>query len=102
MSIKEELINYATDCISGKIISGEKHIWACKRILDDFQRNEWEYYWNEEEAFKIVKWFSYLKHSKGILAGQPIILTTWQKFFLCQIYGWRNKKTNKKNLRNHL
>lgn len=99
MSIREELINYATDCISGKIISGEKHIWACKRLLDDFKRKEWEYYWSEKEAFKIVKWFSYLRHSKGVLAGQPIILTTWQKFFLCQIYGWRNKETHKKRFK---
>ena len=98
MTIKEELIQYAQDCISGKIISCQKHIWACKRLLKDFEK-DWEYYWNEEEAVKIVKWFSYLRHSKGILAGQPINLVTWQKFFLCQIYGWRNKVTGKKRFR---
>ena len=99
MTIKEELIQYAQDCISGKIISCQKHIWACKRLLKDFEKKDWEYYWDEEEASKIVKWFSYLRHSKGILSGQPIILITWQKFFLCQIYGWRNKKTGKKRFR---
>lgn len=98
MTIREELIEYSKDCISGKITSGEKHIWACKRYLKDL-KSDFEYYWNEEEATKIVKWFEYLRHSKGVLAGQPIRLTTWQKFNLCQIYGWRNKSDHKKRFR---
>lgn len=98
MTIREELIEYSKDCISGKITSGEKHIWACKRYLKDL-KSDFEYYWNEEEATKIIKWFEYLRHSKGVLAGQPIRLTTWQKFNLCQIYGWRNKSDHKKRFR---
>lgn len=99
MLIKDELIRYAENCISGEILSGKKHIWACKRFLKDITRKDWEYIWNEEEAEKIVKWFSYLRHSKGELAGQPIILTVWQKFCLCQIYAWRDKKTGKKRFK---
>ena len=92
MTIKNELIEYATDCISGNIVSGEKHKWACERFLEDIERNEWRYIWNEEKAQNIITWFTYLKHSKGVLAGQPINLTAWQKFILCQIYGWEDKK----------
>ena len=69
---------------------------ACQRFLDDLERakqKDCPFIWNESEAQKIVKWFSYLKHSKGVLAGQPIILTTVQKFDLCQIYGWRKRST---------
>lgn len=96
MAILEELIKYANDCINDVEISCEKHKWACIRFLNDIKRidsESFDYYWDEDEAQKIVRWFSYLRHSKGVLAGQPIILTTWQKFNLCQIYGWRNKKT---------
>lgn len=89
MSILEELINYSNQCISGKIISGKKHIWACMRFLKDIE--EGNFIWNEVEAQKIIKWFTYLHHSKGELSGQPIHLTTWQKFILCQIYGWKTK-----------
>ncbi|WP_252242894.1 terminase TerL endonuclease subunit [Clostridium sp. ZS2] len=103
MTIKEELIQYANDCINNKIISGQKHKWACLRFLEDLKKSElnilkepFDYYWNEDEAAKIVKWFSYLKHSKGILAGQFIALNIWQKFDLCQVYGWRNKTTDVK------
>ena len=37
-----------------------------------------------------------MRHSKGVLAGQPIILTSWQKFILCQLYGWRHKDTGRR------
>lgn len=97
MTIKQELITYAKRCISGKIISCTKHKWACQRFLNDLERaknKDCPFVWNESEAQKIVKWFGYLKHSKGVLAGQPINLITVQKFNLCQIYGWRKRGTN--------
>lgn len=92
MTILEELEKYSNDCINNKIISCQKHKWACERFLKDINKTDWEYVWNEEKAQKIVHWFTYLRHSKGVLAGQPINLTVWQKFILCQIYGWENKE----------
>jgi len=106
MTIQEQLIQYANDCINGINPSGKKHIQACKRYLNDLKKigcnvlaHPFPYIWNEEEAQGIVDWFSYLKHSKGVLAGQPIILTPWQRFDLCQIYGWRNKDTGYKRFK---
>ena len=96
-TIKQELITYAKRCISGKIISCTKHKWACQRFLDDLERakrKDCPFVWNEQEAQKIVDWFSYLRHSKGVLAGQPINLITAQKFDLCQIYGRRRRGTD--------
>lgn len=90
MTILEELIDYSNKCISGEIVSGKKHKWACMRFLKDIENAK--YIWNELEAKKIVKWFTYLRHSKGELAGQPIILTSWQKFILCQVYGWKTQE----------
>lgn len=99
MKIKDELIEYSKKCINGKIISCKKHIWACEKFLKDINREDWDYYWDEKEAQKIVKWFTYLKHTKGSLAGQKITLTTWQKFVVCQIYGFRVKKTGYKRFK---
>lgn len=105
-TIKEELIQYCHYCLEDiKIseyedyISCYKHKLACKRLLNDFERENTEdfpYYWDEHEANQIVKWFSYLRHSKGELSGKPIILTIWQKFLLCQIYGWRRCSDGRK------
>ncbi|MDZ5148619.1 terminase large subunit [Clostridium perfringens] len=102
-TIREELIIYANNCLEDKYISEyedyiscKKHKLACKRFLSDLEKQgteEFPYIFNEVEAQKIVNWFSYLRHSKGFLAGKPIILNSWQKFILSQIYGWLHKDT---------
>ena len=72
------------------------------RLLRDIERMGTEgfpYVWNEDRAQSIVDWFKYLRHSKGILAGQPIYLTTWQKFCICQIYGWVRMDTRTRRFR---
>lgn len=102
MTCKDEIVQYAKDCISGKIPSGQKHKWACQRFLNDLKRSgqpDFPYMWDEERAAKIVKWFALLRHSKGSLAGKPIELTSWQKFRECQIYGWRHKDTGYKRFK---
>lgn len=105
-SIKEELIQYCNFCINDTYIteyedyiSCNLHKLACNRFLNDLKRignDDFPYIWDEVEAQKIVTWFQYLRHSKGELSGQPIVLNSWQKFNLCQIYGWKHKDTGYK------
>ena len=112
--ILQELIDYANKCLTDEkiseyedYISCKKHKWACQRFLDDIKRSEsrnttkerFPYVWNEKAAQSIVDWFSYLSHSKGVLAGQPIILTPSQKFDLCQLYGWVHEDTGYKRFK---
>lgn len=102
MALYEELKQYAKECISGEIISCRKHKWACERFLRDVKRidnEDFPYYWSEEAAQNIVDWFGLLRHSKGVLAGQPIILTSWQKFRICQLYGWKRKKDGRRRFK---
>lgn len=102
MTNLKQIIKYANNCVSGKIISCQKHIWACERFLRDVEQmkdEKYPYYWDEKAAQNIVDWFALLRHSKGVLAGQPIILTDWQKFRLCQLYGWKNKKSGYKRFK---
>ena len=103
MEIYEGIKRYAKECLENKRISCRKHKWACQRFLRDaeeFEGNpEYPYYWSEESAQNIVDWFALLRHSKGILAGQPILLTDWQKFRICQLYGWKRKKNGYRRFR---
>ena len=102
MTILEELKQYAADCIDQRIPSGKKHVWACQRFLRDLERigdPDFPYVWDEGEAVRIVQWFSLLRHSKGVLAGQPILLQPCQKFSICQIYGWREGDTGLRRFR---
>lgn len=100
MSILNNLKQYATDCVNEKITSCKKHKWACKRFLNDINRTDWAYFFDEKQAQKIVNWFKLLRHSKGVLAKKPINLTTSQQFFICQLYGWRNKNNGYKRFTN--
>lgn len=102
MTIFEELIQYSNDVLEEKIIACEKHKQACKRFLKDVERSktdDFPYKWIEEEAQRIVNWFRLLRHSKGILAGQPIELNIWQKFVVCNLYGWYHKETGYRRFR---
>lgn len=102
MTILEEITIYAEKCINGEIISCKAHKWACMRLLSDLEKAknpEYPFYWDEDKACNIVDWFALLRHSKGVLAGQPIILTDWQKFRLCQLYGWRRKEDGYKRFK---
>lgn len=103
MTRKEIIKKYAKSCIDGKIPSCVKHKHACERALRDFQKEAndpyYPYFWDEAAAELIVSWFKHLKHSKGILAGQPINLTEWQQFHLCQLYGWKRKKDGRRRFK---
>ncbi len=37
-TIKQFLLDYSRDVISGEIVACEKHIWACHRFLNDVSR----------------------------------------------------------------
>lgn len=103
MTRKEIIKRYAEKCLNDEIPSCVKHKWACERALKDFQKEAndpyYPYFWDEEAAELIVSWFKNLRHSKGELAGQPINLTEWQQFHLCQLYGWKRKKDGRRRFK---
>lgn len=103
MTRMEIIKDYSEKCVSGEIIACVKHKNACKRALRDFKRAEtddnYPYYWDEAAAELIVSWFKKLRHSKGELAGQPINLTEWQQFHLCQLYGWKRKTDGRRRFK---
>lgn len=98
MTCLEIIKDYCEKCINDEIPSCQKHKWACERFLKDLD-NQITFYWDEDEAQKIVDWYKLLRHSKGVLAGTPIILTPWQMFRECQLYGWRLKDTKRKRFK---
>ena len=102
MTVLEEITTYAKDCLTGGEVSCKKHQWACRRFLNDLGRigrEDFPYVWDEERAAGIVEWFALLRHSKGVLSGEPIRLTPWQKFRLCQLYGWVHKDTGRRRFK---
>lgn len=47
-------------------------------------------FWDNEKANAMIYFTeTFVKHAIGRLAGQPLILETWQKFYFANIYGWQ-------------
>lgn len=87
---------YAEEIVSGSRVAGRSEILACKRHLDDLQRQGTEgfpWVFSEERADRIYNWFHYCVHPKGPLAGKPIELEPFQKFDLGCIFGWVDAET---------
>lgn len=96
MSLRDELIKYSNDVISGNIIACQKHKWACMRFLRDLERentDEFPYIFNEAAAERFLNWMRLFKHRKGVLKGQHIEPHTIQKFIFGNIYGWLHRDT---------
>lgn len=68
---------------------------AVQRHLNDLKRSkrkDFEYYFDPEEAERVIEFFELQRFSENQLAGQPFILLPWQAFVLWSVYGWRRKK----------
>lgn len=71
-------------------------ILACQRHLDDLARqgtDEFPYLFDETRADRIIRWFGICVHTRGVDAGNPIVLEPWQVFDLGCTYGWVHRET---------
>lgn len=95
-TIKQFLIDYSRDVISGEIVACEKHVWACQRFLEDIKKEATEnfpYYFDDEKARRFLYWMTQFKHTKGPLAGENIVPEPIQIFIFGNVYGWIHKET---------
>ncbi|PAV34816.1 hypothetical protein CJD29_15570, partial [Bacillus licheniformis] len=93
-TIKQFMIDYSRDVISGEIVACEKHIWACQRFLNDIKREgtrEFPYVFDDEKARRFLYWMTQFKHTKGPLAGENIVPDRIQIFIFGNVYGWIHK-----------
>ena len=59
-----------------------------------------KYYFDKEAADRATSFIEkFITHTKGELAGQPLILEKWQREIVEKIFGWKNKKTNLRQYR---
>lgn len=81
---------YIAKVSSGEIVACEWVKLACNRHLSDLETGaDRGFYFDTVAAGRAVEFFSFLKHSKGEWAGQPVKLELWQEFVIAMAYGWR-------------
>lgn len=89
----DEATAYARAVVAGDIIAGRLVVLACKRHLADLKRGRKRgLRWHVEAAQFHIRFFAtFLKHSKGEWARQPLTLSPWQKFVVGSVFGWKRK-----------
>ena len=88
----EKAIQYARDIVDGNIVSCENVQLACRRFLDDLERSDWEWEYQEKRVEHVCSFMEMaIKHLKGPLANQLLVLEPWQCFVFANMYGWVNE-----------
>lgn len=66
---------------------------ACQRHLDDLEREDFAYEFDEAKALRAVLFIQELPHTKGKWAAKKelLILEPWEVFIVAQIFGWIRK-----------
>ena len=96
--ILDDAKQYANDIINGKIQAAQTTILACQRFLNDLNNERYYYDPKDVEAFNLF--CNSLKHFTGKFAGQSFELSPYQKFFIANILGLKNKETGLRKYRN--
>lgn len=102
MTLTDELIQYSKDCIADTRHVCQKHRWASERFLKDLKKSgtkEFPYIFDEEKALRFFEWAALHKHTKGVLAGEPIEFTPIQRFIFGNVYGWVHQDTGLRRFR---
>lgn len=82
---------YATDVVSGKIVACENVRNACKRFINDLDRDDLEF--RKETADRAISFIGILRHFRGKSSGKPFILEPFQTFIVANLTGWYWKET---------
>src|SRR5690606_12496950 len=93
---------YARAVVDGQIVAGRWVRLACERHLRDLERqgtDEFPFVFRPDLAERVFDFFTYCRHVKGPLAGQPIVLEDWQRFIFGCIFGWVHRDTGLRRFR---
>ena len=101
-SLKNTLLNYVDDILTGKINACKKQKWACKRFLNDLKKvedNEYPYFFDIDELYRFYMWCRMFKHRVGVLVKKPIELVPIQLFICGNIFCWKYKESGYRRFR---
>lgn len=84
-------VEYGLPVLRGEIATGRYAYLAVKRHYEDLESGAKRgLVFKPEHAWHIIDFIEkFFVHIKGALAGKPIYLDPWQKFWTAVLYGWR-------------
>lgn len=84
--ISKKYTDYAERVITGEITACRYVKLACQRYLDWLERDDIEF--RTDKVDKVVNFISKLKHFTGSMNGKPFILSDFQFWIICNVYGF--------------
>ena len=87
----QDAVTYAYHVTKGHRVGCKQEIQACQRFLDDLE-SDFEFVFDLDLAEKACRFIENLPHTKGKWAarGMDLTLEPWQKFIVCNLFGWIN------------
>jgi phage terminase large subunit-like protein len=83
---------YINQISSGELPAGRWVRLAVERHQRDLEQGQARgLYFDEEAATRAIRFFTFLKHSKGEWAGTTISLEPWQQFIVWSVFGWKQE-----------
>lgn len=95
----ETAVHYAEEIAEGRALANEDRILACKRFLNDLERDDLDFQQNQFD-FVIDLIEGTVHHVQGedkngvSYKGTPMLLTDWQKFVCVNLFGFFKKGTD--------
>jgi len=91
-------LHYARAVVSGEINACVYVKQACQRQLSDLERKDWNYTYDKKKAETICEFIETQPHIKGVWAKkkEKLILSAWQIFILTTVFGWVDRKGNRR------
>jgi len=98
MTYRETAIQYAEDCVSGKLTVGREVVMAAQRFLSDLKRDDLELHTKEPDfVIGIIERLMVHKQGEAFdgtpLMNTPLLLQPWQVFIVYNLVGWYFKGT---------
>ena len=87
----DRVTEYARAVVTGQVVCGELHRLACKRHLNDLQRQRTEafpYYWDPAAAERVLAYAETLTIAEGT-EPRPVVLIPSQVFDIGCTFGWK-------------
>lgn len=82
---------YGRDVLAGRVVVCKWVRLAVERHYRDLESGaERGLVFSDEHARHVLRFFDFLRHSKGTFGGQLFQLAPWQSFFLALLFGWLN------------
>ena len=88
----EKATAYLEGVRTGEIPSCEWIKKAVARHDADLLKSDWEFYFDEDEAGRVLSMFGLFRYSKGAMSGQPFEIMPWFSALVYLAYGWRRHR----------